>query len=97
MVKNWCNVLSIEGTRDNTFSLIRSCGKDVYKVEKSKDDTWELWKIRSCNFSMTPEEFLMDQKIILLLLKAVLLYFTTWSLTAVRADVICLDGMVVAQ
>ena len=26
-------------TRDNTFSLITSCGKDVYDVEKSKEDT----------------------------------------------------------
>ena len=26
-------------TRDNTFTLIRSCGKDMYKVEKSKEDT----------------------------------------------------------
>ena len=26
-------------TRDNTFALFRSCGKDVYKVEKSKEDT----------------------------------------------------------
>ena len=25
--------------RDNTFALKRSCGKDVYKVEKSKEDT----------------------------------------------------------
>ena len=49
-------------TRDNTFSLIRTCGKDVYKVEKSKEDTWEPWKFRSRNFSMTSEEFLMDQK-----------------------------------
>ena len=26
-------------TRDNTFALIRSCGKDVFKVEQSKGDT----------------------------------------------------------
>ena len=26
-------------TRGNTFSLIRSCGNDVYNVEKSKEDT----------------------------------------------------------
>ena len=26
-------------TRDNTFSSIRSCGKDVFNVEKSKEDT----------------------------------------------------------
>ena len=26
-------------TRDNTFSLIRSGGKDVYKVENLKEDT----------------------------------------------------------
>ena len=25
-------------TRDNIFALIRSCGKDVYRVEKSKED-----------------------------------------------------------
>ena len=49
-------------TRDNTFALMRSCGKDVYKVEKSKEDTWEPWKFRRRNFSMTSEEFLMDQK-----------------------------------
>ena len=49
-------------TRDNTFSLIRSRGKNVYNVEKSKKDTWEPWEFRSCNFSMTSEEILMDQK-----------------------------------
>ena len=37
-------------TRDNTFSLIRSCGNDVYNVKKSKEDTWEPWKFRSRNF-----------------------------------------------
>ena len=26
-------------TRDNTFALIRSCGNEVYNVEKSKEDT----------------------------------------------------------
>ena len=31
-------------TRDNTFALMISCGKDVYKVEKSKENTWEPWK-----------------------------------------------------
>ena len=41
---------------------MRLCGKDVYKVEKSKDDTWEPWKFRRRNFSMTSEEFLMDKK-----------------------------------
>ena len=70
----------------------------MYKVEKSKEDTWEPWKLRSRNFSMTSEEFLMDQKLFtLLLLKAVSLYFITWSLTAVWAHVICLERMVVEQ
>ena len=49
-------------TIDNTFALIRSCGKDAFKVEKFKIATWEPWKFRSRNFSMTSEEFLMDQK-----------------------------------
>ena len=49
-------------TRDNTFALIRSCSNEVYKVEKLKEDTWEPRKLRSLNFSMTSEEFLMDQK-----------------------------------
>ena len=44
-------------TRDNTFALIRSYGNEVYKVEKSKEDTWEPRKLRSRNFSMTSEEF----------------------------------------
>ena len=43
-------------------TLISSCGIEVYKVEKSKEDTWEPWKLRSRNFSMISEEFLMDQK-----------------------------------
>ena len=34
----------------------------MYKVEKSKEDAWEPLKLRSRNFSMTSEEFLMDQK-----------------------------------
>ena len=54
------SLLKHQLTRDNTFTLIRSCGNEVYKVEKSKEDTWEPWKVR--NFSMTSEEFLMDQK-----------------------------------
>ena len=58
------SVLKHHLTRDNTFILIRSWGKDVYNVEKSKKDTLEPWKFRSHNFSMTWEEFLMDQKII---------------------------------
>ena len=70
----------------------------MYKVEKSKEDTREPRKLRSRNFSMTSEEFLMDQKLLtLLLLKAVSLYFITWSLTAVRADVICFERMVEEQ
>ena len=44
-------------TRDNTFSLIRSCDKDVYNVEKTKEDTWEPWMFCSCNFSMTRQSF----------------------------------------
>ena len=43
-------------TRD-TFALLRSCGNEVHKVEKSKEGTWEPWKLRSRNFSMTSEEF----------------------------------------
>ena len=67
------------------------------RLKNKKKDTWEPWKFRSRNFSMTSEEFLMDQKFTLQVLKAVSLYFITWSLTAVRADVICLDRMVVEQ
>ena len=40
------SLFKLQITRDNTFSLIRLCGKDVYKVEKSKEDTWEPWKFR---------------------------------------------------
>ena len=46
-----------------TFALIRSFGKDVYIEEKPKEDTWEPWRFRRRNFSMTSEEFLMDKKI----------------------------------
>ena len=45
-------------TRDNAFVLIRSCGNEMYKVEKSKEDTCEPRKLRSRNFSMTSEEYL---------------------------------------
>ena len=41
--------------------MITSCGNEVYKIEKSKKDTREPRKLRSRNFSMTSEEFLMDQ------------------------------------
>ena len=51
------SLLKHQLTRDNTFALIRSCGNEVYKVEKSKEDTWEPRKLRSRNFSMTSEEF----------------------------------------
>ena len=33
------SLLKHQLTRDNTFALIRSCGNEVYKVEKSKEDT----------------------------------------------------------
>ena len=60
------------------FALIRSCGKEVYKVEKSKEDTREHRKLPNRNFSMTSVEFLMDKKqLTLLLLKTVSLYFIT--------------------
>ena len=52
------SLLKHQLTRDNTFAWIRSCGNEVYKVEKSKEDTLEPWKLRSRNFSMTAEEFL---------------------------------------
>ena len=51
------SLLKHQLTRDNTFALIRSCGNDVYKVEKSKEDTRETLKLSSRNFSMTSEEF----------------------------------------
>ena len=47
---------------ETTLLLIRSCGNEVYDVEKSKEDTWEPWKLRIRNFSITSEEFLMNQK-----------------------------------
>ena len=55
-------LLKHQWRRDNTFALIRSCGYEVYKVKKLKEDTWAPWKLRSHNFSMTSEEFFMDQK-----------------------------------
>ena len=33
------SLLKQQLTRYNTFPLIRSCGNEVYKVEKSKEDT----------------------------------------------------------
>ena len=33
------SLLKHQLTRDNTFTLIRSCGSEVYKVEKSKENT----------------------------------------------------------
>ena len=33
------SLLKHQLTRDNTFVLIRTCGNEVYKVEKSKEDT----------------------------------------------------------
>ena len=32
-------ILKHQLTRDNTLALIRSCGNEVFKVEKSKADT----------------------------------------------------------
>ena len=46
----------------NNFALMGTCDKDVNKVEKSKVDIWEPWKFRIRNFSMTSEEYLIDQK-----------------------------------
>ena len=33
------SLLKHQLTRDNTFALIRSCGNEVYKEGKSKEDT----------------------------------------------------------
>ena len=33
------SLLKHQLTRDNNFALIRSCGNEVYKVEKSREDT----------------------------------------------------------
>ena len=33
------SLLKHQLTNDNTFALIRACGKEVYKVEMSKEDT----------------------------------------------------------
>ena len=52
----WLSVETLVN-KEQYFSLIRSCGYDVYKVEKSKEDTWEAWKFRSRIFSMTSEDF----------------------------------------
>ena len=60
---------TLQLTRDNTFALVRSCGSEVYKVEKSKEDTWEPWKLRSRNFSMTSEEFLWTKIIYITIAK----------------------------
>ena len=57
------SLLKHQLTRDNSFALIKSCGNEVYKVEKSKEYTWEKLKlVRSRNFWMTSKEFLIDQK-----------------------------------
>ena len=56
------SLLKNQLTRDNTFALISSCHNEVYKVEKSKEDTRKPRKLRSRNFYMTSEEFLIDQK-----------------------------------
>ena len=58
------SLLKHQLTRDNTFALIRSCGNEVYEVEKSREDTREPWKLRSRNFSMTSEDFFYGPKII---------------------------------
>ena len=45
-------------TRDKSIVLIRSCGKEVYKVENSKEDTLEPLKIQSLSFSIIFSEIL---------------------------------------
>ena len=63
------SLLKHQFTRENTFALIKSCGNEVYKVEKSKEDTWEPWKLRSCSLSMTSEEFLWTKIIYITIAK----------------------------
>ena len=76
--------------------MIRSCGNNVYKVEKSKEDTWEPWKFRSRIFSMISEEFFDGLKIIHIS-NAKGTYVISWSLTVLRVDAIGFDRMVVKQ
>ena len=52
----------------------------MYKVEKLKEDTWEPWKLRSHNFSMTSEEFLWTKNNWILLSTAVSLYMYIYNM-----------------
>ena len=63
----------------------------LLKHQFTRDNTFALIRSRKC-FSWTKKSY-----IYLLLLNVVSLYLITWSLTAVRADVICFDRMVVDQ
>ena len=49
--------------------MLWACGSEVYKMEKSKEDTWDPWKLRSRNFSMTSEEFLWTKIIYITIAK----------------------------
>ena len=46
---------------------MKSCGKEVYKVDKSKEDTCEPLKVRRLSFSMTSLWVFMNQKQLTLL------------------------------
>ena len=81
-------------TRDSTFALVRSCGNEVYKVEKSKD-TCEPWELRSRNCSLTSEEFFYGPNIIAITIaKSSFTVFDNIIFDRVRADVICFERMV---
>ena len=53
------SLLKYHLTRDNSFVLIRACGKEVYKIDKSKELTFEPLKLQgSTFFEWLPSSFL---------------------------------------
>ena len=55
-VRFWLSVGTLVEQRQH-FCFDKQCGNQVYKVEQSKEDTWEQWQLRSRNFSMTSKSF----------------------------------------
>ena len=57
-------------TRDNTFALMRSCCNEVYKVEKSKEDTWEPEIYAVATFDDLEKKFLWPKIIYITIAKS---------------------------
>ena len=91
------SLLKHQLTIDNSFALIRSCRNEVYKVESRKKilENHEIYAV--ANFRWPKKNFYWPKIIEITIAESIFIVFLTWSVTAVRANAIFFERMVVEQ